>query len=872
MPGGRAFEDWAELQRVSLRAAYHRALEAAIRASLDRADHRQARQLAYRLRDDQPQRERWWRVLLEMLLAAQDLRSAHAEAEALEHQLAHDGETPEPATRAIIAKVRSASAAVEPMGRGELRADLVGRDSEFAQLVSEWRAAVGGATRHVAIVAPAGFGKTRLLEDFRARLRSQRARVVVVRAQQGERHLDLALAGEVARQLSQLRGASSTSPVAIRTLVRAFPLLDSAFGDIAAKTKGATTDAELASALAELMDAVAADQPTAVLIDDMHWADASSRRVLQSVTTRLTSAPLLVVTTSREADVLPPSGAGTRLVIAALRPDDARALIAGIADLGDAPWGNAWLTSMYSASGGSPYLLLEILGGLLRRKLIHIRAGHYATDNADALLTATRNAHRDDATGWELTKGESEALLLLSVGGVPLSGKELATCLSSEVTAAEQHLMQLANLRLASPAGDAWTVSHDVVRDTVLAKTTPEQTRAAHLTLANALRHEHPWSAQLARRIARHLWVGGDRGGVRQLLYRYVAEARTRDWQSTPEELVHGLLGEYVDAAATRELTASLPLSVRYPLLRHARVSVMATVAATALVAFVAIAYPTQIESAESDWSLGPDRVAGGLLVFPSPIVDELNIFGGRVAADGDTVVARSNDPRFPLTGDTIAVTSSGRAEFRRLGVGGAGELLQSLAFFARSGRLQTSIHLAGDRKRPRLAFNWANVNGKRLTSAADTLWVHPGERITGVIETTYHGLFGAATLVMATTPTWGDPATSGKLAGYLLSNAGSRVRQDSISQVAPTVPGTYFILFAYSLESDERYVLSATNWTIGEPRWHDGNDLASLGLAHLTTAARLGYDSLMVPAITDGRETMRWAGYGITGIVVVVR
>ncbi|MFN8583096.1 MAG: hypothetical protein U0163_19235 [Gemmatimonadaceae bacterium] len=185
---------------------------------------------------------------------------------------------------------------------------------------------------------------------------------------------------------------------------------------------------------------------------------------------------------------------------------------------------------------------------------------------------------------------------------------------------------------------------------------------------------------------------------------------------------------------------------------------------------------------------------------------------------------------------------------------------------------MQTRIELAGDRKRPRLSFNWASVNGRRLTSPADTLWVHPGEKIVGVIETTYHGLFGAATLVMAKTPTWGDPETSGKLAGYLLSNAGSRVRQDSISEVAPSSPGSYFILFAYSMESDERYVLSATNWTIGEPRWHDGNDLASLGLAHLTTATRLGYDSLMVPAITDGKETMRWAWYGITGIVVVVR
>ncbi|MFN8582873.1 MAG: AAA family ATPase [Gemmatimonadaceae bacterium] len=872
VPGGRAFEDWAELQQVSLRAAYQRALESSIRASLDRADFRQARELAFRLRDDQPERERWWRVLLETLLAAQDLRTAQSEVEALEHQLARDAEIPEPATSAIIAKIRSAAASVEPLGPGELRPDLVGRDSEFAQLVSEWRMAVAGTSRHVAIVAPAGFGKTRLLEDFRARLRSQRARVVVVRAQPGERHLDRALAAELARQLSQLRGASSISPSAARVLAQAFPLLESAFGDIAGRTKAPSHELELVTAVAELFDATASDQPTAVLIDDMHWADAVSRRILQAAMARLTSAPLLIVTTSREADLLPASAAGARLVINALRPDDANALVAGIADLPDGTWVTSWLSALYSASGGSPYLTLEIVAGLLRRELLHIRAGRFHTDSADSLIKATRNALLDGATSWDMTRIESEVLLLLSVAGVPLRSKELAACLSLEAATIDQSLMQLATQRLASPAGDDWTVAHDVVRDTMLARTEAQLTRAAHLKLADALRHEHTWDAQLARRIARHLCVGGDMAGVRNVFHRYVREARARDWESTPEQLVHGLIGEYADAATTRDLVASLPLSARYPFLRYARTSVLLSVAVVAVVAFFAVSYPTDMKSAEVDWSLGPDRVAGGLLVFPSPVVDEVNVFGGRIASGSDTIVARSNDARFPLTGDTIAVASRGRAEFRRLGVGGAGEALQTLSFVARGGRLHTTIKLAGDRKKPRLTFNWAIVNGRRLTAAGDTIRVHPGEKISGVIETTYHGLFGAATLVMGTSPTWGDAATAGKLAGYLLSNAGTRVRQDSISEVAPSTPGTYFILFAYSMEADERYVLSATNWTMGEPRWHDGNDLASLGLERLTTAAKQGYDSLMIPALTDGKETTRPGWYGMTGITVLVR
>ncbi|MFN8583094.1 MAG: hypothetical protein U0163_19225 [Gemmatimonadaceae bacterium] len=117
-------------------------------------------------------------------------------------------------------------------------------------------------------------------------------------------------------------------------------------------------------------------------------------------------------------------------------------------------------------------------------------------------------------------------LLLLSAGGVPLTGKELATCLSVEVSTVEQHLMQLASLRLASPAGDAWTLSRRPGARHGARQDQARQTRAAHLGLADALQHEHEWSVHLARRIAQHLWVGGDRSGVRQLFQRYAAESR----------------------------------------------------------------------------------------------------------------------------------------------------------------------------------------------------------------------------------------------------------------------------------------------------------------------------------------------------------
>ncbi len=268
---------------------------------------------------------------------------------------------------------------------------------------------------------------------------------------------------------------------------------------------------------------------------------------------------------------------------------------------------------------------------------------------------------------------------------------------------------------------------------------------------------------------------------------------------------------------------------------------------------------------------IGPDIVSGGKLVFPTPVVEVRNAFGGLVQTSGDTIVARSIDPRVHVTGDTVAAIVGGRAVFSRLGVVGPWELVHGVLFTTRGKARADTIEFIVN-PTTRLSFNWARINGVLLRHAADTLRAHPNERIAGTLETKYQSNFGAATVVMGMTPTWGRPESSARLASYLLANAGTRVRQDTISLVALEQPGVYFILFAYAPEADERYVLSATNWTMGAPLWGNGDDLASWGIERLTRAAKAGRDSSWVPAMRDGRVEHRWQSYGMTGVTVVVK
>ena len=171
-PGAAGFEQWADLERYRLRRLFTGAAESLARGWLVAARFRDAQQLARRMRDADPEDEAGWRLLLEALLVAGDHGVAAAEADVLEWQLAVGGREPEPATRAVLRRVRQGSAA-----RGGVASPpMVGREPHLAAILGAWERARSGAGVHLHVTAQAGFGKTRLLKEARASLEALGAR------------------------------------------------------------------------------------------------------------------------------------------------------------------------------------------------------------------------------------------------------------------------------------------------------------------------------------------------------------------------------------------------------------------------------------------------------------------------------------------------------------------------------------------------------------------------------------------------------------------------------------------------------------------------------------------------------------------------
>jgi hypothetical protein len=80
-------------------------------------------------------------------------------------------------------------------------------------------------------------------------------------------------------------------------------------------------------------------------------------------------------------------------------------------------------------------------------------------------------------------------------------------------------------------------------------------------------------------------------------------------------------------------------------------------------------------------------------------------------------------------------------------------------------------------------------------------------------------------------------------------------IQDVAIDLIAPATAGHYWVLVMIDAEPSGGYGLSRTNWTVGEPIWDDGNDVAALPDSIIRQANREGHVATTV-AYSSSRLT----------------
>ena len=559
-PGGIEFEHWADVERAHLRSVFLRAAEALARQWLNEGRHREAQQLARRVRDLNPGGEHTWRRRFEALIQGGDRLALTLEVDEFERRIATAGREPDPATRALFARAEVRSALPEHGARSPgLVPELVGREREFGTIVGRWQHPESGPG-HVHVLAAAGLGKSRLLADAGARLRALGAPVVALRALRSQQDLPGSFLAQVVAELATLPGAAAVSPATAGALIALNPTLSGRYSQPADLSTGEDAARRRAAALAELMEVTGDERRYALLIDDLHWADPHSRRLLDNALATLHPGKLLAVTAARPG-AWPPVEEQVRecLTLAPLTADQVGTLTSSLGCLPAAGWSRTLPAALTASCGGSPLLVLETLRLALERDWLRLVEGTWdcpaPEELARALEAGGARRHRIEA----LSREQRWLLLVLAVHGAPAPIAFLAGVSGLTEAAVQGHLGALEHQGLVELAGTAWQPGHDEVASDVLELAPAESLRAAHGALGRALAGAPHGDRQARLRAGRHLRAAGATGELDALFAQHLGRARREGDERRVGDLARELLGEDAPAAEVGRLVAGLP-------------------------------------------------------------------------------------------------------------------------------------------------------------------------------------------------------------------------------------------------------------------------------------------------------------------------
>jgi class 3 adenylate cyclase/tetratricopeptide (TPR) repeat protein len=194
-------------------------------------------------------------------------------------------------------------------------APLVGREAERAGLYERWKQAAVGAGQVVHVSGEPGIGKSRLVRALREQLGDDAHRwlegsgSLYVRNTAFQPVIDIveeALgfgAGDPADERLErielgLHFVGLTEPDAL-TLMSSFMSVPYANAPALAELSPEARRRRTIDGLVDWLIALSAQDPVVVIVEDLHWCDPSTLELLNRIVERMTTAHLLLVTTSR---------------------------------------------------------------------------------------------------------------------------------------------------------------------------------------------------------------------------------------------------------------------------------------------------------------------------------------------------------------------------------------------------------------------------------------------------------------------------------------------------------------------------------------------------------------------------------------------
>ncbi len=281
----------------------------------------------------------------------------------------------------------------------EFNAELVGRQSELDLLLKKMEGLKQGRGSIISIVGEAGTGKSRLLEEFEKAVAGKGITWITGYAYAHTQQIPFyPLVGIVRRWLA-LDGSATAEAMSTGIAERVgkllgpkaeeIPIIQGLIGQDVAETEGMSPEEwrkRLKSAMLNLLSAIARQAPTVFIMEDVHWGDVASYRLLKDIIFNF-DQPAMVITTTRphaslftshEVEVIAPMFLEIRL--GELSPAETETMITSMLNADTLP--ENLCRQIHQRTEGNPFYLEEILNALVDSDILVFSDGCWQMNRA----------------------------------------------------------------------------------------------------------------------------------------------------------------------------------------------------------------------------------------------------------------------------------------------------------------------------------------------------------------------------------------------------------------------------------------------------------------------------------------------------------
>jgi class 3 adenylate cyclase len=388
------------------------------------------------------------------------------------------------------------------------RTPFAGRQVELERLQRRLEAARSGRGGPAFVIGEPGIGKTRLLEEFTVRARSQDVHVLWGRCFEGELSRPFGPFGEAIAtyakecELEVLREALGSFGGVVAKIA---PELRERLPDLMEPVPLSPEEERyrLLDAVAQVLWALARKASLVLVLDDLHWADGGTLVLLRYLAHFLSRHPVLIVSTYRDLELDHKHPLGETLLALRREVEVERIELAGlpreaVTELLEAIARHEvpanFVEAITAETGGNPFFLRELLLHLLEEGKLEREAGRFASRFSIEEMGIPEGVRQ--VIGYRLSRLSEGANQLLSAasGCAGAFRFEIAASVADlEERSALDALDQALEAQLVRTTNDpeVYDFSHALIRHTLYCEMNPARQVRLHRRLAEEMERRY---------------------------------------------------------------------------------------------------------------------------------------------------------------------------------------------------------------------------------------------------------------------------------------------------------------------------------------------------------------------------------------------